>query len=143
MLKTFSLSKNHFFYYDIEKKTIARFPSKSNLLPKGSDNSLYFGIKKNKDLTKIICSFFDVNKIENIIGLQYKMQCGEDEVNVSININAQGQIQIKISNDGTMCRLTNHYSFERMEEYDFNKMLLVIDFINMEIRFKDPLELSL
>lgn len=143
MLKSCSLSKNSLFYYDNEKMTIARFPTQSNLLQKGSDNSLYFGMKQNEDIAKIFVNFFKKKNIDEINGLNFDMQCGDDQANVVVNLNAEGQIQIKICKDGTMGRLTDNYAFNMMKEYDFTKMLLVVDFNNKEIRFKDPNELNL
>lgn len=143
MLQSFTLSKNSMFYYDLEKKTIARFPSKSNLLSKGSDNSLYFGMIKNDNLVKLLLNFFDNKKIVNLNGKNFSMKCGHEDVDVLININQEGQFQLKITKDGTMNRLTAEYSFENLKNYDFTKMLTVLDFINMEIRFKDPLEFVL
>ena len=58
-------------------------------------------------------------------------------------LNAEGQIQIKICKDGTMGRLAANYAFKEMKEFDFTKMLLVVDFQGKEIRFKDPNELQL
>ena len=52
----------YYKYYDIEKQTIARFPSNSNLLLKGSDNSLYFGMTSNSSIKKIFCDFFLVQR---------------------------------------------------------------------------------
>ena len=143
MLRSYALSKKNIIYYDLEKKTIARFPSNSNLLAKGSDNSLYFGMDKNEDIKKIFCELFEKNNIKEISGLNFDMKCGFDDVNVVLNINAEGQIQIKLMKDGTMCRLTNNYAFNEMKQFDFTKMLLVIDFINKEVRFKDPNDLFL
>ena len=71
------------------------------------------------------------------------MKCGYEDVNVVLNINAEGQIQIKLMIDGTMSRLTNNYAFTEMKQFDFTKMLLVIDFTNKEVRFKDPEDLFL
>lgn len=143
MLKTCSLSNNSLFYYDIEKQTIARFPSNSNLLLKGSDNSLYFGMTSNSSIKKIFCDFFKVKDINSINGLNFDMSCGGEIVNVIVNLNAEGQIQIKICKDGTMGRLASNYAFNEMKEFDFKKMLIVVDFKHKEIRFKDPNELKL
>ena len=143
MLRSYALSKKNIIYYDIEKKTIARFPSNSNLLAKGSDNSLYFGMDKNEDVKKIFCELFKKNNIREISGLNFDMKCGYEDVNVVLNINAEGQIQIKLMKDGTMSRLTNNYAFTEMKQFDFTKMLLVIDFTNKEVRFKDPEDLFL
>lgn len=143
MLRSYALSKKNIIYYDIEKKTIARFPSNSNLLAKGSDNSLYFGMDKNEDVKKIFCELFNKNNIREISGLNFDMKCGYEDVNVVLNINAEGQIQIKLMKDGTMSRLTNNYAFTEMKQFDFTKMLLVIDFTNKEVRFKDPEDLFL
>lgn len=143
MLRTCILSKSMFFYYDLEKKTIARFPTKSNIKPHGSDNSLYFGMVGNEEIESVFCKLFDVKKIEEVSSKNFDMKCGLETVNVCCNLNAEGQIQIKVMKDGTMCRLTSNYSFDQMKEFDFTKMLIVIDFINKEIRFKDPNELVL
>lgn len=143
MLRSYALSKKNIIYYDIEKKTIARFPSNSNLLAKGSDNSLYFGMDRNEDVKKIFCELFKKNNIREISGLNFDMKCGYEDVNVVLNINAEGQIQIKLMKDGTMSRLTNNYAFTEMKQFDFTKMLLVIDFTNKEVRFKDPEDLFL
>lgn len=143
MLKSFSLSTKTLFYYDCEKQTIARFPSNSNLLMKGSDNSLYFGMKSNEIVKKILCDFFNVKNIDQINGLNFDMSSGGEIVNVIVNINADGQIQIKICKDGTIGRLASNYAFNEMIDYDFTKMLLVVDFKHKEIRFKNPNELKL
>ena len=47
MLSSYALTKTTPVYYDVERKSIGRYPSNSNLLMKGSDNSLYFGMKDN------------------------------------------------------------------------------------------------
>lgn len=143
MLKSYSFSKNTLFYYDIENKTIARFPTHSNLKIKGSDNSLYFGMSNIVPLQEIFTSLFDVKKIDQISGLNFDFNCGYENVNVVVNINAEGQIQIKIMKDGTMGRLADNHSFDKMISYDYTKMLLVVDFKNKQIRFKDPIELLL
>lgn len=141
MLKTCNLSKNNFFYYDLERKTLARFPTKSNIKEHGSDNSLYFGMIGNDNIENVFCNLFNVKNIVDVSNKNYDMKCGYETVNVRCNLNAEGQIQIKIMKDGTMCRLTSNYSFDQMKEYDFTKMLIVIDFLKREIRFKDPNEL--
>jgi hypothetical protein len=69
------------------------------------------------------------------------MKCGDEIVNVVLNLNKEGQVQVKIMKNGTISRLTTNYSFSEMKEFDFTKMLLVIDFKNKEIRFKNPKEL--
>lgn len=138
MLKTFSLSKNNTFYYDVERKTIGRFPSKSNLLVHGSDNSLYFGMTSKKEVVDIFCLLFGVKKIDEIHGLNFDMNSGNELVNVVININKEGQIQIKIMKDGTMARLAENFAFDQMNNFDFTKLLFVVDFNKREIRFKDP-----
>lgn len=144
MLKTYQqFGKKFFFYYDIEKQTIARFPTKSNLLTNGSDNSLFFGLTSDENLCKLICDFFKVKKIDEVSGLDFDMTSGTEFVNVKVNINAEGQIQIKICKNGTMGRLATNYSFSEMEEIDFTKMLIVVDFKNKEIRFKNPYDLKL
>ena len=143
MLNSYVLTKKTPVYYDIERKTIGRYPSKSNLLMKGSDNSLYFGIKENKEIASIFCKMFNVKKIDLISGLIFSMKCGQEIVNVNLNINFQGQIQIKIPKDGALNRLTNLYSFQKMQPIDFTKRIVVIDFLNNQIRFKDPNELVL
>ena len=143
MVNYFSLSKSNIFYYDLEKKTIARFPTKSNLFPHGSDNSLYFGMTTNSLVCDIFCKLFDVDDIMQLCNRSYDMRCGIDDVKVVLNINAQNQIQIKITKDGTMYRLTSNYAFEEMRNIDFTKMLIVVDFKNNIIRFKNPEELNL
>ena len=143
MLNSYTLTKTAPVYYDLERKTIGRFPSNSNLLMKGSDNSLYFGIKDNEKTASIFCQLFDVKSIDKISGLVFEMKCGNEKVNVVVNINLQGQIQIKIPKDGALNRLTNCYSFEKMEAIDFTRRIVVIDFLNKEIRFKDPNDLIL
>lgn len=143
MLKTCMLNKSLIFYYDLERKTIARFPTKSNIKPYGSDNSLYFGLSSVQEIKSIFCSLLDVSKISEIINKKYSMKCGNEIVDVYFNINREKQVQIKIMNDGTMCRLTNNYSFDQMQEFDFTKMLIVVDILNKEVRFKNPDELFL
>ena len=143
MVKSYNFSKQGYFYYDLEKKTIGRFPTKSNLFPHGSDNSLYFGMISNEEICNIFCKLFDVKKVEDFSGKNYDMKCGYDDVNVICNVNAQGQIQIKLAKDGTMFRLTSNYAFDVMKEFDFTKMIIVIDFIKKEVRFKNPLDFEL
>ena len=143
MVKTYSLNKNNTYYYDLDNKCIARFPSKSNLLPNGSDNSLYFGNKNNECVQSIFCSLFEVDSIDKINGKHYKMKCIDEKVDLETNINADGQVQLKIMKNGTMFRLANNYSLIEMKKWDFTKMLLVVDFANNEIRFKNPKELYL
>ena len=62
MLQTYNLAGT-VIYYDSDKKVIARYPSKSNLLLKGADNSLYFGMTSNSDVDKIFCKIFSVSNI--------------------------------------------------------------------------------
>ena len=143
MVNVFNLSKNSAFYYDCENKTLGRFPTKSNLKAHGSDNSLYFGMISNNRLCKIFCDLFKVDDITKIYGKNFDMTCGNEKVNVICNINKEGQIQIKLAKDGTMYRLTSNYAFDNMIDYDFTKMLIVIDFIKKEVRFKNPKELLL
>jgi hypothetical protein len=141
MLESCSFGRKRVFYFDIEEKQIARFPTNSNLYSTGSDNSLYFGMTRNENITSIFCKLFNVNSIESIKGLNFDMKCGDEIVNVVLNINKYGQIQVKIMKNGTISRLTTNYSFNEMKEFDFTKMLLVVDFKKKEIRFKDPKEL--
>lgn len=143
MLKTYQPRNSFFFYYDIENKTVARFPTNSNLKLIGSDNSLFFGMTKDKNVYSLFADFFEVKKIEDLSGAKYTMKCNSEDVDVALNINGEGQIQIKICKDGTIGRLANMYMFDKMEEVDFTKMLIVIDFLNNEIRFKDPNTLKL
>lgn len=143
MIRTCALSKSMYFYYDLERKTIARFPTKSNIKSHGSDNSLYFGMVGTNEIEEIFCCLFNVKRIGEISNKNFDMKCGSENVNVICNINGGGQIQIKIMKDGTMCRLTNYYSFNQMQMYDFTKMLIVVDFSNKEIRFKNPNDLIL
>ncbi len=144
MLKTYhQYGKKFYFYYDTEKQTIARFPTKSNLLLNGSDNSLFFGLTSDATLCKLMCEFFGVSRIKEISGLSYEMSCGGEMVDVVVNVNAEGQIQIKLCKNGTMGRLSSNYAFEEMREIDFTQWLIVIDFKHKEIRFKDPQELKL
>ena len=143
MLSSYALTKKSPVYYDLERKTIGRYPSNSNLLMRGSDNSLYFGIKDNAKTAEVFCQLFKVKHIDDISGLTFSMKCGNENVSVIVNVNYQGQIQIKIPKDGALNRLTNLYSFEKMESIDFTKRIVVIDFLNKEIRFKDPNELIL
>lgn len=143
MVEKYCLNKNSVYYYDIEEKTIARFPSKSNLKSNGSDNSLYFGNKDNEIVQKVFCSIFGANTIDDISGIKYKMTCFGDKVDVETNINADGQVQIKILKNGSMYKITNNYMLNEMRAIDFTKMLIVVDFNKNEIRFKDPNELKL
>ena len=96
-----------------------------------------------KEVCKMFCEFFNVKKIEDIGGLSYKMMCGYEKVDVVVNLNKEGQIQIKLMKDGTMASLADNYLVEHMVQLDFTKMLLVVDFKNKSIRFKDPETLSL
>ena len=143
MIKTHYLNSKTVYYYDLEEKCIARFPSNSNLLVSGSDNSLYFGSKSNDAVCDIFCNLFDADNIDEINGNMFKMKCINEKVNVVTNINKEGQVQIKIMKNGSMYKLASNYSLMNMENYDFTKMLIVIDFKNNEIRFKDPKELKL
>ena len=143
MLRSCELSSTASFYYDLDKKTIARFPTNSNIIPKGSDNSLYFGMIANKKAQKIFKDFFGVKDLTSFSGTVFPMICGSNDVDVTFNINAQGQIQLKLSKDGILYKLTNDYSYKSMSRFDFTKVLLVFDFVNNEIRFKDPNLLAL
>lgn len=143
MVQAIKLNKRNVIYYDVEKKTIARFPTKSNLIDASSDNSLYFGLVGNEEVEKVICSILDVTNINEMSGKKYNMKCGSEIVNVICNINSQSQIQIKVAKDGSMGKLASDYAYNRMKEYDFTKMLIVVDFANCELRIKDPLELDL
>ena len=137
MLQTYNLAGT-VIYYDSDKKVIARYPSKSNLLLKGADNSLYFGMTSNSDVDKIFCKIFSVSNIKKIQDLKYDLSfCGEI-VEVFININAEGQIQVRFNNDGTIGRLLSKYEDAEHEKIDFTKMLLVVDFSHNEIRVKNP-----
>lgn len=42
-----------------------------------------------------------------------------------------------------MGTLAENYAFAKMKQIDFSKILIVVDFINKEVRFKDPNDLSL
>ena len=142
MLQTYSLSGT-VIYYDAYKKILARCPSKSNLLLKGADNSLYFGIATNNEVAKIFCKIFNVSSVKKIQDLKYDLSfCGEI-IEVFININAEGQVQVRFNNDGTIGRILSRYADEELRNIDFTKMLLVVDFCHKEIRVKDPDELRL
>ena len=143
MLKSCELTSTASFYYDADKKTIARFPTNSNLIPKGSDNSLYFGMTSNRKAYKAICELFGIKDLSKISGTVFPMSCGSNDVDVTFNINAQGQMQLKLSKDGILYKLTNDFAYRSMIAFDFTKVLLVFDFVNKEIRFKDPNLLSL
>ena len=142
MLQTYSLAGT-VIYYDAYKKILARCPSKSNLLLKGADNSLYFGIATNNEVAKIFCKIFNVSSVKKIQDLKYDLSfCGEI-IEVFININAEGQVQVRFNNDGTIGRILSRYADEELRNIDFTKMLLVVDFCHKEIRVKDPDELRL
>ena len=142
MLQTYSLAGT-VIYYDAHKKILARCPSKSNLLLKGADNSLYFGIATNNEVAKIFCKIFNVSSVKKIQDLKYDLSfCGEI-IEVFININAEGQVQVRFNNDGTIGRILSRYADEELRNIDFTKMLLVVDFCHKEIRVKDPDELRL
>ena len=55
MIQTYRLSKLITVYYDLERKTIARLPTNSNLKDHGSDNSLYFGMVGNEQSEFVFC----------------------------------------------------------------------------------------
>ena len=142
MLQTYSLSGT-VIYYDANKKVLARCPSKSNLLLKGADNSLYFGIDTNAEVSKIFCKIFNVSNVKKLQDSKYDLSfCGEI-IEVFININADGQIQVRFNNDGTIGRILSKYADEEHQDIDFTKMLVVVDFNHKEIRVKDPNELRL
>jgi hypothetical protein len=142
MLQTYSLAGT-VIYYDAHKKTLARCPSKSNLLLKGADNSLYFGIDTNNEVSKIFCKIFNVSTVKKLQDSKYDLSfCGEI-VEVYLNINGEGQIQVRFNNDGTIGRILSKYADEEREDIDFTKMLLVVDFGHKEIRLKNPNELHL
>ena len=143
MLKSCELSKSSYFYYDLESKAIARFPTKSNLILKGSDNSLYFGMITNDRACEVLRKLFKVKKIEDIENTVFKMACGNNDVDVVFNINAQGQLQFKLLKDGVMNKLAGDYAFKNDYRHEFTKMLLVLDFKNLTIRFKDSRDLVL
>ena len=143
MLKSCELTSTASFYYDADKKTIARFPTNSNLIPRGSDNSLYFGMVSNKKAYKAICELFGVKDLSKVSGTVIQMSCGSNDADVTFNINAQGQMQLKLSKDGILYKLTNDYAYSTMTAFDFTKLLIVFDFANKEIRFKDPDQLCL
>lgn len=135
MLQTYTLSGT-VIYYDIERKTIARIPSKSNLLLKGADNSLYFGIKSNTEIAKVFCNIFSVTNIKKIQDLKYGLSfCGEI-VDVFLNINKDEQIQVRFPGDGTIGRLLSKYADAEKEEIDYSQALIVLDFAHGEMRIK-------
>ena len=138
MLRSCELSSTASFYYDLDKRTIARFPTKSNLIQKGSDNSLYFGMITNRKANKVLRDFFGVKNLATFSGTVFSMTCGSNDVDVTFNVNTQGQIQLKLSKDGILYKLTNDYAYKSMTVCDFTNVLLVFDFKNKEIRFKDP-----
>ena len=142
MLQTYNLAGT-VIYYDLERKVIARCPSKSNLLLKGADNSLYFGVTSNNEVDKIFCKIFSVSNIKKIQDLKYDLSfCGEI-IKVFININAEGQIQLRFYNDGTIGRILSKFEDDEHEKIDFTKMLLIVDFAHNEIRVKNPALLKL
>lgn len=125
------------FYYNIQRKILARYPSKSNLKIKGSDNSLFFGICDNKKISNIFKEIFNVNDIHQISNLSFLMKFLDEKVNVDLNVNNQGQIQIKICGDGTMRKLLNLYIFYSDYVGEEENLLLVLDFKEMTINFTD------
>ena len=143
MVNSYHLTKNNIVYYDLERKTIARCPTKSNLFVNGSDNSLYFGMITNPIVSDVFCKLFDEKSLTHINGKNFDMRCVGETVNIICNVNAQGQVQLKLSKNGILHRLTSEYAFDEMQNFDFTKMLVVVDFIKKEIRFKRVEELSL
>jgi len=143
MVESYTTKNGKTYYYDLNSNSIARFPTNSNLLAKGSDNSLYFGNCGSEKVQKVFCDILSLDDINDMINLKFNMTCNGENVEVQLNINDDGQVQVKIAKDGLMFRLATNYSFKKMKEFDFTKMLMVIDFKKLEIRYKDPIELNL
>ncbi len=143
MIESVSLNSKLIWYYDIEKGTIARKPSKSNLLKVSSDNSLYCGVVGNKASEKMLCSIFGLKRIaqfdEQIIEMSgYGISC-----KVYLKISKQQQLQIKIGDDPIMYDLFNSFLLEKMEPLSSDDVLLVLDVKNKKIRFKKIKEMEL
>lgn len=136
-MATFSLSKNNSFNYDIEKKTLSRLPTSSNMKEKGSDNSLYFGMTSNAEVKNIFCRIFDVNDIDEIQGKTFKMKFYSLEVDTVLNINKEGQIQIKMGKNGIMNKLFQFHIYHKMKSYNEDYPEILFDFLNNKISFCD------
>lgn len=150
MLQTYSLGSN-IVYFDYELQTIARQPTKSNLRSKGSDNSLYFGIASSLEICNILCKFFHVKKIGDLQGKTFSMKCGYSNVTIEFNINKQGQIQSKMILDNSKDGVMNSLFMDYILNYNgtingtinTNHFLIILDFLNQKIRFKNIDELCL
>lgn len=135
-MNSLNLGKGAIIYYDIEGKIIGRKPSISNLKEHGSDNSLYFGIVGNYS-DDILCSIFDIDKIEDFSSRNYKMNFYGFEVDISCNINKEGQIQIKVNGSGHMFRLLSKYKENINPINDIDNLLILFDFKYNEIYFNE------
>lgn len=125
-------------YYEYENKTIGRMPSSSNLKTYGSDNSLYIGMKKNKELCEILKKIFNLNSIEDFNGKEYSMHSyGGIKVGVSTNINKDGQIQIKINKNGMMRDIYTEFLLEEARDIQPNEIIIIVDFLKMNVRMKN------
>lgn len=124
-------------YYEIDNKTIGRMPSNSNLKTNGSDNSLYLGMKKNEQLCDIICKIFKYSSIDEFDGKEFDMKSyGGIDVMVSTNINNDGQIQIRINKNGMMRDIYTEFLLEQEDDIQPQDVIIVVDFINMNVRIK-------
>ena len=143
MLESISLNSKLIFYYDVEKGTIARKPSKSNLLRVSSDNSLYCGVVGNKACEKMLCSIFGLKRISQFNERTIEMSGYGISCKVYLKISKQQQLQIKIDDDPIMHDLFNSFLLEEMEPLSCDEVLLVLDIKNKKIRFKKIRDMEL
>ncbi len=123
--------RNNDIYYSIRGRTLGRAPSKSNIKPTCSDNSLYFGMITDEKITSIICEMFGLNNINEFSGKRERFVYQDFSVWVSTNINKQGQIQIKIEGNGSMYKLLTMFKAKR--EIDINRVVFFVEFNNKKI----------
>lgn len=135
--------RNNIVYFDETKRTIARIPTSSNLKKTGSDNSLYFGTTANETTKDILRKIVGTKNFNDINGLNLEMFGYGAPVDVTLNINNQGQIQIKINHNGMMRKLFDKFQLTIKEIIPEDQVLIVIDFRNLEIRFKKLSDLDL
>lgn len=137
MMSILKIKKNLEIYYEIDNKTIGRVPSNSNLLPSGSDNSLYLGMTSNEQICDVICKMFGYENIMEFHNKNFTMTShGGISVIVTTNINAEGQIQIKINKNGMMHDIFEEFVLNSMEDISPKDVIIVVDFKNLNVRVR-------